>query len=280
MKVVSSVWCRGRGGSRESGPDDGRRRCGHRIERRARRSGRLMRQVPPQALSDLGAAIFAAAGAPQDIARAVAASLTDTSLSGHDSHGIMRVRLYVDMIRRAAICCRQRGPRLRRRSGATASVDCGRGFGQIGAQYGAELAADLAREHGMAGVALEEVNHIGRLGEYAETLARQGLVGIVFTSGTVVRVSVAPWGGREPLLSTNPMAWAIPTQEGRHAAGAGLCDLGCGQWQGGRSRCTREKLSRRHAAGPRRRANDGPGCLHGGAGCCCPLAVTRATGSR
>ena len=172
-----------------------------------------MRQVPPQALSDLGAAIFAAAGAPQDIARAVAASLTDTSLSGHDSHGIMRVRLYVDMIRRGDLLPAAR-PRLRRRSGATASVDCGRGFGQIGAQYGAELAADLAREHGMAGVALEEVNHIGRLGEYAETLARQGLVGIVFTSGTVVRVSVAPWGGREPLLSTNPMAWAIPTQEG------------------------------------------------------------------
>ncbi len=169
--------------------------------------------VKPQILADLGAAIFSAAGTPADIARMVAESLLQTSLTGHDSHGIMRVRLYVEMLRKGDLVPNAR-PHLRQQTGAIASVDCGRGFGQIGAQFGTALAAELAQEHGIGCVTLEEVNHVGRLGEYAEMLARQGLVGMVFTSGTVVRVSVAPWGGRDPLLSTNPMAWAIPTKAG------------------------------------------------------------------
>ncbi len=169
--------------------------------------------VKPQILADLGAAIFSAAGTPADIARMVAESLLQTSLTGHDSHGIMRVRLYVEMLRKGDLIPNAR-PHLRQQTGAIASVDCGRGFGQVGAQFGTALAAELAQEHGIGCVTLEEVNHVGRLGEYAEMLARQGLVGMVFTSGTVVRVSVAPWGGREPLLSTNPMAWALPTRTG------------------------------------------------------------------
>ncbi len=169
--------------------------------------------VKPQTLADLGTAIFSAAGTPDDIARMVAESLMQTSLTGHDSHGIMRVRLYVEMLRNGDLVPDAR-PRLKHQLGAIASIDCGRGFGQVGAQFGTALAADLAQEHGIGCVTLEEVNHVGRLGEYAEMLARQGLVGMLFTSGTVVRVSVAPWGGREPLLSTNPMAWAIPAKAG------------------------------------------------------------------
>lgn len=169
--------------------------------------------VPAATLLDLGAAIFAAAGAPDDIAKAVATSLVRTSLTGHDSHGVMRVMQYVAMIRNGDLSPAAR-PRLSRRSGATASLDCQGGFGQIGARFGADLAAELAQQLGIGCVALENVNHIGRLGEYAEGLARKGLVGMVFTSGTFARVSVAPWGGREPLLSTNPMAWALPTGDG------------------------------------------------------------------
>ncbi len=169
--------------------------------------------VPANTLVTLGKSIFVAAGAPEDIAEAVANSLVETNLAGHDSHGIICVMLYVDMIRNGDLSPSAR-PQLRQGSGAVASLDCRRGFGQIGAQVGTAMAAELAHEHGIACVALENVNHVGRLGEYAETLARQRMVGIVLASGTVVRVSVAPWGGREPLLSTNPMAWAVPAGTG------------------------------------------------------------------
>lgn len=169
--------------------------------------------VAADTLRELATSIFAATGAPADIAGAVADSLVQTSLTGHDSHGVMRVMQYVDMIRNGDLVPAAR-PVTGQRTGAIARLECGFGFGQIGAQYGAGLASELAHEHGIGCVALENVNHVGRLGEYAEALARAGHVGMVFTSGTVVRVSVAPWGGREPLMSTNPMAWAVPTQSG------------------------------------------------------------------
>jgi LDH2 family malate/lactate/ureidoglycolate dehydrogenase len=169
-----------------------------------------MPTIQSHTIIDFGQAIFAAAGAPDDIARTVSESLVKTNLMGHDSHGIIRVNQYVNQIRKgtlqpAARAVRERG------MGAIAIADCQWGFGQIGARFGTELAGELAAEHGIGAVALSRVNHIGRLGEYADMLARQGQIGIVFTSGTIVTRSLTPWGGREPILGTNPMAWAVPT---------------------------------------------------------------------
>ncbi len=169
-----------------------------------------MPNIQVNTLTDFGQAIFAAAGAPDDIAWAVAESLVTTNLMGHDSHGIIRVNQYVTQIQKGTLHPTVR-PTLERSRGAIAIVDCGFGFGQIGARFGTELAGELAAAHGIGAVALSRVNHIGRLGEYADMLARQGDVGLVFTSGTIVRKSVTPWGGREPMLGTNPMAWAVPT---------------------------------------------------------------------
>ncbi|MBZ0304052.1 MAG: Ldh family oxidoreductase, partial [Anaerolineae bacterium] len=64
-------------------------------------------------------------------------------------------------------------------------------------------------------VALSQVNHIGRLGEYAQMLAERGLIGLVMTAGSMVGGSVTPYAGRERRFSTNPMAWAVPVQDGR-----------------------------------------------------------------
>jgi uncharacterized oxidoreductase len=102
-------------------------------------------------------------------------------------------------------------PQVARRTGAIALVDCGFGFGQIGARFGAQLASDIAQENGIGCVALQDVNHIGRLGEYAEMIARDGMVGLLFTGGTMGKRSVTPYGGREAIMGTNPMAWAVPT---------------------------------------------------------------------
>lgn len=158
--------------------------------------------------------IYAAAGAPPDIARIVAESLVKTNLLGHDSHGVIRTKMYVSKIRDGSLQPAAR-PELAQRSGATAIIDCHWGFGQVGARYGAQVAAEIARETGLAGVALSQVNHIGRLGEYAHLLAGQGLIGIVMTAGSMVGGSVAPYAARERVFGTNPMAWAVPVRDGR-----------------------------------------------------------------
>ena len=101
-------------------------------------------------------------------------------------------------------------PRTRKRFGATAMVTNGYGFGQVGARYAAELAAEMGREQGVAAVSLGQTTHIGRLGEYTQMIAAAGLIGIGFTSGTMYSGWVAPYGGREKVFSTNPMSFAVP----------------------------------------------------------------------
>ncbi len=160
-------------------------------------------------LRRLCAELFSAAGTPADIADAVARSLVTTNLMGHDSHGVIRVKQYLGMIRDGMIKPAAR-PRLRKRFGATAMVTNGYGFGQIGASFAADLAVELGREHGIAAVSLGRTGHIGRLGEYTHSIAARGLIGIGFTGGTMQKSWVTPYGGREPIFSTNPMSFAVP----------------------------------------------------------------------
>ena len=73
-------------------------------------------------------------------------------------------------------------------------VTGGYGFGQVGARYAAELAAEMGREHGIAAVSLGQSTHVGRLGEYTAMIAAAGLIGIGFTSGTMLqRLGNALW---------------------------------------------------------------------------------------
>lgn len=171
-----------------------------------------MPTLPAEQLIALGRAIFAAAGAPEDIAHSVAASLVDANLTGHDSHGIMKVLAYIDKIRSKTLIPTGR-PQIEREIGAVALVDCGWGFGQPSARFAAAAAARLAKQYGIGCAALRRVNHIGRLSEYALMLAEAGLVGIVFTSGSMYHGSIAPYGGRERVFGSNPLAWAAPVGE-------------------------------------------------------------------
>ena len=168
--------------------------------------------IQAEQLTRLCRDIFAAAGAPKDIASAVAASLVRTNLFGHDSHGVLRVKQYVSMIRSGMIKPSAR-PSVKRRFGATAMTEGGYGFGQIGARFTAELAIDLARQHGISAVTLGKNTHIGRLGEYTQLIAAAGLIGICFTSGTMFRGWVTPYGGRERVFGTNPISFAVPCGE-------------------------------------------------------------------
>lgn len=167
----------------------------------------FMIQAKP--LEGLTRNIIAAAGAPPDIAAVVAESLVTTNLFGHDSHGVLRVKQYVSMMRSDMIKPASR-PRIRKRFGATAMVTNGYGFGQVGARYAAELAVEMGREHGIAAVSLGQTTHIGRLGEYTQMIAAAGLIGVGFTSGSMYSGWVAPYGGREKVFSTNPMSFAVP----------------------------------------------------------------------
>jgi uncharacterized oxidoreductase len=167
-----------------------------------------------QALTNLSRDIFQAAGTPPDIADLVATSLVDANLAGHDSHGVIRVPWYVDLINQGEILPAER-PTIARRGRATALVDGKWGFGQLGARFSTQLAIEMARQDEVAMVAKVRSNHIGRLGEWAELFAGAGLIGMVTTSWGSGPYAGAPYGGTARAMSTNPIAWGIPLGEDR-----------------------------------------------------------------
>jgi LDH2 family malate/lactate/ureidoglycolate dehydrogenase len=154
--------------------------------------------------------VLHALGAPRDTARLVAVSLALSNLVGHDSHGIVRLLQYSDLVRTGQI--RPGGSAsIASERGAVARVDGDWGFGQPAAQLATALATRLAAANGVAAIAISACNHIGRLGEYVATIAGAGQMGLAFcNSGPVV----APFGGSGRVMGTNPFAWSAPLRDG------------------------------------------------------------------
>jgi len=104
-------------------------------------------------------------------------------------------------------------PEIVRESAGTAVIDGHWGFGQPAAELGTRLALQKARQHGIASVGLRQAGHIGRLGEYAEMATREGLIAIVMASGGPTGGLMAPYGGAERVLSTNPIGAGVPARD-------------------------------------------------------------------
>lgn len=160
-------------------------------------------------LIDIVQRIFAAAGAPDDIAEIVATSLVSSDLVGHESHGSVRVRQYLDAIRRGEVNPAAR-PSVVHEQDATLVVDAQRGFGQVAAHYAITEGIKRAKTYGIAASGLIHSGHVGRLGEWVELAAEQQTLALAFCNGGGTTGAVAPFGGAERLLGTNPIAAALP----------------------------------------------------------------------
>lgn len=161
-------------------------------------------------LRALSQEILEGVGTPPDGARTVSAALVEANLVGHDSHGVIRLMSYIDFVRNHQVIPSAL-PVADSQNMAVAHVDNAWAWGQLGAQLATHVAITLAREYGVAAVTIDRCNHVGRLGEYVETLARAGLIGIGMCNGDP---AVAPFGGFGRVLGTNPFAWAAPRGNG------------------------------------------------------------------
>jgi uncharacterized oxidoreductase len=163
-------------------------------------------------LERLSAEIFARRGVPRDDATWIASLLVRANLRGHDSHGVIRVPQYC-----AALASGHLNPTpkiaLVVDTPSVAVLDGDFGFGQVVARRGTDLAVERARAHGLAAVGLRRTSHVGRLADYAETIAHAGLVGMLWANAKS-GLNVAPWGGSGKRLGTNPHAIAIPGPDG------------------------------------------------------------------
>lgn len=167
---------------------------------------------PPERLQRLAAAILAGAGAGEEEAQKVAHYLVKSDLVGHASHGVLRVKQYVEQIGKKQIACRT-VPDVITEGPGFAVLEGGLGFGQIGAAEATRIACAKAKTQGIAMVALRNSAHVGRLGDWAELAAELGCASFHFVN-TLAAPTVAPWGGKERRLSTNPLAWGMPIENG------------------------------------------------------------------
>lgn len=165
-------------------------------------------------LNELGLAIFKAAGATTENAEGVMSSLISANLAGHDSHGVIRIPSYVEDINKGRLLPAAT-PFVARETPGTATIDGASTFGQLGARLTAQTAASKARQIGLAGAALLRGHHTGRIGEWAELGAGEGLVTLVAASGAHGPHQVAPFGGKGAALGTNPIAWGVPRSDGK-----------------------------------------------------------------
>jgi LDH2 family malate/lactate/ureidoglycolate dehydrogenase len=167
--------------------------------------------IAGQKIESLLIEIFEAAGTPGDIARSVAASLTQASLKGVDSHGIMRVSLYVDQIISGDIKPSAR-PQIQKETASMAVVSGNWGFGICALEYAVELAIQKAKVQQVSIVGLVDCTHTGRLGQFAENAAKRNVLTIITGGGRRkgAGVSVAPFGGTKPAFATNPYALGMP----------------------------------------------------------------------
>ncbi len=150
------------------------------------------------------------AGLPPADAEAVAEVLLYASLRGQDGHGLMRLPNYMRRVK-SGLAGGSAGVRAVAGTGPLRRLDGDRAIGPAAAIKAAEMSAELAREHGVAVVALGNTTHFGPAGFYARRVAEQGLVSIVMSNGPK---AVAPHGAAEALLGTNPLALGIPIGEG------------------------------------------------------------------
>ena len=158
-------------------------------------------------LRDFIAAAFGKLGMPAEDARSVATLMAQADLQGSDGHGVIRLAPYAKRIRAGGINLRP-DIRIVRERTAMALVHGDNAMGHLVMKRAAEIAIGKARKAGMAWVGAQWSNHAGPASLYARMALPHDMIGLYFAVGNANHLP--PWGGMDMLLSTNPIAAAIP----------------------------------------------------------------------
>jgi len=160
-------------------------------------------------LHRVGMAIFQGAGASESEAKQVMELLIEANLVGHDSHGVIRIPTYIDLVLKGKT---KLGAKIEvvRESPTTALVNGNWGLGQIVARQTMNLAIEKARENDVGIVSTFNCNHIGRMADYALMAVEQDMIGYCCVNATP---QVVPFGGMQRMFNQSPLGWAIPAGE-------------------------------------------------------------------
>lgn len=176
--------------------------------------------VTAESLRAHGQRLLEARGVAATDAALTADTLVEADLRGVHSHGVQRLRGYLQGLRawgerggdgRSGALNPAGRPRPLKDEGAVLVMDGDAALGQVAAMAAMRLAVDRARECGVGIVALRNSSHCGALAYYVQRAAEARCIGFAITNAGL---NMAPWGGRERLVGNNPLAYGIPTGHG------------------------------------------------------------------
>lgn len=168
-------------------------------------------------LQDLACRVLMAHDTSAENADSVAAALVAAEVDGQKGHGLSRLAAYSAQAASGKV--RGHAVLVAEQAGAAAlRIDAGSGFAFPAMDLAIERLAEMAPDCGIAMAGIFRSHHFGQAGYHAERLAQRGLIGLILGNSPK---AIAPWGGREGLFGTNPIAFAAP----RRAAEPLLIDL-------------------------------------------------------
>jgi ureidoglycolate dehydrogenase (NAD+) len=170
----------------------------------------LASKIPVQALTRFCRDVLVTVGVPPEDAEITAEVIMQAERFGVSSHGLVRLPHYVSRIQLGSINTRPQ-IKVAKQGNGTALVDGDNGLGHVVSHFAMKKAIELGKK-GPSFVGVQHSSHFGIAGYYALMAAKEGMIGFSFTHTDVI---LAPYGGKEPRLGSNPFAVAFPS-DGPH----------------------------------------------------------------
>jgi LDH2 family malate/lactate/ureidoglycolate dehydrogenase len=165
-------------------------------------------RVPRGVLEDFIARVFVSLQVPETDASAVAALMVEADALGHETHGVFRLRQYVNRLRDGG-CNPAPHVAIVQETAATALVDGDNGLGHLAMAFACRLAMEKARAAGIGWVGIRGGNHAGPAALYVRPQTEAKMIGLCAAVGSANHV--APFGGSDLMLGTNPIAVGAPS---------------------------------------------------------------------
>lgn len=170
-----------------------------------------MKFLPVNQAEQFIAGALVAEKVPAKDANIIANLMVQSDLAGADGHGIFRLPAYLKRIRAGGVNLRP-NIHIEREQGATALINGDNALGHLVMNRAVELALNKVKQHSVCWIGSHYGNHSGAASVYVRKIAEQGYIGIYMAVGNANHM--APWGGVDLLLSTNPIAIAVPAGDG------------------------------------------------------------------
>jgi LDH2 family malate/lactate/ureidoglycolate dehydrogenase len=166
-----------------------------------------MAYIPVNVIENFMVDVFQGLGVPQDEARICADVLIASDLRGIESHGVGRLKYYYDRIQ-AGIQFTRTEIEIEKETETTVLINGHHGMGHVIAYRAMRMAMDKARQYGLGAATVRNGTHFGIAGYYPLMAVEEGMMGLTVTNA---RPAIAPTFSTEPMLGTNPIAFAAPS---------------------------------------------------------------------